>query len=191
VGRLRIVAGRFRGRRITVASEPELRPTPERAREALFNILGQDLTGFTVLELYAGTGAVGFEALSRGARRVVFVDAVPRIAAALRATAAGLGVEREARVVVARAEDVLDRRGVGGPFDLIFADPPYPSGAAETLTERIDRGGVLSLHGTLVIERESRAEPAAESGLLRRVRTAEYGRASLDFFKYLPERTPG
>jgi len=186
VGSLRIVAGKLRGRRIAVPADPELRPTPERVREALFNILGQDLTGFRVLDLYAGSGALGFEALSRGANLAVFVESAPRTAAALRGIAADLGVEREARIVVARVEEVLDRRRLGGPFDVVFADPPYASDAGSTLVDRVDEGGVLGLHGTLIVERESRSPAASGSGRLERYRTAVYGRAALDFFKYLP-----
>src|SRR5512138_118455 len=99
MGTLRIVAGHLKGRRVRVPDDPTVRPTGDRVREALFNILGQDLSGFEVLELFAGSGALGFEALSRGARRVVFVEANPGIAAALRRTAEELGVDREARVI--------------------------------------------------------------------------------------------
>ena len=186
MGSLRIVAGKLRGRRFAVPSDPGVRPTPERVREALFNILGQDLSGLRVLDLYAGSGALGFESLSRGAKHVVFVEAVPRTAAALRGAGAELGVDRDARVIVARVEEVLDRRRLGGPFDLVFADPPYASDAGATLVDRVDEGGVLGLHGTLVIERENRSPAAAGTGRLERFRTSVYGRTALDFFKYLP-----
>src|SRR5260221_1874531 len=109
MGTLRIVAGRLRGRRLSVPSDAALRPTAERVREALFNILGQDLSGFDVLDLFAGSGALGFEALSRGAHRVVFVESNPRTAAALRRSAEDLGVDREAPVIVCQFAEVLDR----------------------------------------------------------------------------------
>lgn len=184
MGSLRIVAGRLKGRRVRVPDETGLRPTGDRVREAVFNILGQDLSGFEVLDLFAGSGALGFEALSRGARRVVFVEANPGFAAAVRRTAEELGVDREARVVVGRAEDVLQRSRLGGPFHVILADPPYDATAEDRLVEAVDSSGLLGLHGTLVIERESR-HPTFEGTVgLKRVRTAKYGRTALDFFKY-------
>ena len=92
MGTLRIVSGRLRGRRLRVSPDPALRPTSNRVREALFNILGQDLSGFDVLDLFAGSGALGFEALSRGARRVVFVESNPETASALRRSAEDLPI---------------------------------------------------------------------------------------------------
>lgn len=184
MGTLRIVAGRLRGRRLRVPPDASMRPTSEIVREALFNILGQDLTGFDVLDLYAGSGALGFEALSRGARRVVFVEADPRAAQALRTSAADLGLEREARLVVGRVENVLDRARLGGPFNVILADPPYDRTGEAALVETVDASRLLSLHGTLVVEREkTTAAETGKSGLLL-IRTAEYGRTALDFFKY-------
>lgn len=190
MGKLRIVAGRLRGRRLPVPADPAVRPTSERAREALFNILGQDLSGCDVLDLFAGSGAFGFEALSRGARRVVFVELSPKTAVSLRQTAEELGVDREARVVVGRVEEVLDRARLGGPYHVILADPPYGASAATGLVKGVDAGGLLGMHGTLVIERDKRDPAGSGTPGLRLVRTAEYGRTALDFFKYSNPR-PG
>lgn len=184
MGTIRIVAGRLRGRRLGVALDPALRPTSDKVREALFNILGQDLTGFDVLDLYAGSGALGFEALSRGARRAVFVEANPKTAAALRRSVEVLGLEHEARVIVGRVENVLDRARLGGPYHLIFADPPYDATAEAALVDGIDKGRLLGMHGTLVVERESRNLLNLGRPGLKLTRTAEYGRTALDFFKY-------
>jgi len=185
MGTLRIVAGRLRGRRLRVPSDTGLRPTSDRVREALFNILGQDLSGFDVLDLFAGSGAIGFEALSRGARRVVFVEANPKTAAALRTSAEELGVAGESRVIVGRAEDVLDRARLGGPYHVIVADPPYEITAEARLVDGVDAGALLGLHGTLVVERESRNRGESGRSGLKLVRTSTYGRTALDFFKYL------
>jgi 16S rRNA (guanine966-N2)-methyltransferase len=185
MGTLRIVAGRLRGRRLRVPSNPDLRPTSDKVREALFNILGQDLSGFDVLDLFAGSGAIGFEALSRGARRVVFVEANPKTAVALRRTAEDLGVANEARFIIGRVEDVLDRARLGGPYHLIVADPPYAATAEGRLVDGIDAGRLLGMHGTLVVEREGRTSAAPGHAGLALIRTAVYGRTALDFFKYL------
>jgi 16S rRNA (guanine966-N2)-methyltransferase len=184
MGTLRIVAGRLKGRRLRVPAGAAVRPTSERVREALFNILGQDLSGFDVLELFAGSGALGFEALSRGARRVVFVESEAQTAAALRRTAQEFGVEREARIIVGAVHQVLDRARLGGPFHVILADPPYDRTAEGRLVDGIDAGGLLGIHGTLVIERETRSPAEVGAHGLKLVRTAEYGRTALDFFKY-------
>jgi 16S rRNA (guanine966-N2)-methyltransferase len=184
MGTVRIVSGRLRGRRLGVPSDPALRPTSDKVREALFNILGQDLTGFDVLDLFAGSGALGFEALSRGARRAVFVEASPKTAAALRRTAATLGLEHETRVIVDRVETVLDRARLGGPYHVIFADPPYDAAVESGLVDGIDSGRLLGMHGTLVVEREKRNPAQLGRTGLKLVRTADYGRTSLDFFKY-------
>jgi len=184
MGTIRIVAGRLRGRRLSVPSDPKLRPTSDKVREALFNILGQDLTGFDVLDLYAGSGALGFEALSRGARKVVFVEANPKTAGALRRSAEELSLEHEARVIVGRVENVLDRARLGGPYHVIFADPPYDATAEAGLVDGVDAGRLLGMHGTLVVERESRIPADVGPSGLKLVRTAEYGRTALDFFKY-------
>ena len=185
MGTLRIIAGRLRGRRLRIPSDAAFRPTSERVREALFNILGQDLSSFDVLDLCAGSGALGFEAISRGARRVVFVESDPKAAAVLRRSASDLGVEAETRVIVGRAEDVLDRGRLGGPFHVILADPPYGLTGERRLVQGIDAGALLGLHGTLVVERDKRDQPSPGSGELKLIRTSEYGRTALDFFKYL------
>src|SRR5262245_23110429 len=116
MGSIRIIAGRFRGRVLHVPDVTGLRPTGSKVREALFNILGQDLSGRSVLDLYAGTGALGFEAASRGASRVVFVEADRGLAQGLRRSADALGIAGAARVVVGRVEDVLGAGTLPGSF---------------------------------------------------------------------------
>ena len=184
MGTLRIVAGRLRGRRLHVHDDPGLRPTGDRVREALFNILGQDMTGRSVLDLFAGTGALGFEALSRGSRRVVFVDSSPKAAQAIRRTAEELGVDREARIVVGRVEEVLRARRIDGPFDLILADPPYAETQEAGLVAAVRESGLLDPEGILAVEREARAGVPEGSGSLSAFRTARYGRTAIDFFKF-------
>jgi len=167
-----------------VSQDPALRPTSDRVREALFNILGQDFSELLVLDLYAGTGALGFEALSRGARKAVFVEANPRTATILRAAAEELGVGAESRVIVSRVDDILDRERLGGPYDVVFADPPYDADVEGGLVSRIAAAELVARFGTLVVEREGKAAAAIIDGPLELVRTARYGRTALDFFKY-------
>src|SRR6267142_6647216 len=123
--RVRIIGGQWRSRIVKFPPAAQLRPTPDRVRETLFNWLGQRVDGLSCLDLFAGSGALGFEALSRGASRVVMVDSDRAIAAALRDSARELGAAG-AEVV---QRDALEFLGAGGEkFDLAFVDPPYASG---------------------------------------------------------------
>jgi 16S rRNA (guanine966-N2)-methyltransferase len=131
---VRIVAGEFRGRRLTAPRGVRTRPTADRVREALFSMLG-DVTGAHVLDLYAGSGALGIEALSRGAESAVFVERDPRAVAAIERNLESLGLQEE---VLRQDVGRFLRRG-SGTFDLVFCDPPYDSASrlAGPLTERL------------------------------------------------------
>lgn len=184
MGTLRIIAGELRGRRIRVPAFEGVRPTPDRVREALFDILGHDLTGVRVLDAFAGTGALGFEAMSRGASEVTFVEVDRRVSDAIGSTARSLGLERRCRVIAGRAEDVLARGAAPGPFDLVVADPPYAMPVREAfLAALVARPRTLAPAATIVVERESRLSAARPgSGGMSLFRTARYGRTCLDFY---------
>lgn len=126
-GHVRIVGGDWRGTRLPVADAPGLRPTSDRVRETLFNWLQPVLRGARVLDLFAGTGALGLEALSRGAREAWLVERDPRLAETLRATVARLHAEDRAHVAQADALSWL-RLPLQGRFDVVFLDPPFASG---------------------------------------------------------------
>ena len=153
---VRIVGGLWRGSRLPVADRPGLRPTPDRVRETLFNWLGQDLTGWRCLDAFAGTGALGFEAASRGAARVVLLERDAQVAASLEATRARLG---GTAVQVIRA-DAIGWMSAQPPqsFDLVFLDPPFGSGLG---LQALERAGALLAEGGLVYA-ESPAELAAD-----------------------------
>lgn len=131
---VRIIGGKHRGRKLPVADAPGLRPTPDRVRETLFNWLGQDLAGWRCLDLFAGSGMLGFEAVSRGAVSVVLVEQAPRLARSLQAAAVLLN-EPGLQVVCADAQAYLSRPV--GPnaekLDLVFLDPPYGQGWLERI----------------------------------------------------------
>ena len=120
---VRIIAGDWRGRRIRFPAAPGLRPTSDRRRETLFNWLAPDLPGARCLDLFAGSGALGFEAASRGAARVVLVESSREVAAALAASRRALGAESRTEVIHARATRYLAR--AAEPFDIVFLDPPF------------------------------------------------------------------
>jgi 16S rRNA (guanine(966)-N(2))-methyltransferase RsmD len=122
--RVRIIGGDWRSRLIAFPPRRDLRPTPDRVRETLFNWLGQDLTGRTCLDLFAGSGALGFEAASRGARRVVMVE---HDAVVFRALAASRAALDAAAVELERADALEFLRVDGDAYDVVFVDPPYRS----------------------------------------------------------------
>ena len=176
---MRVIAGTLKGRRLRSVDGREVRPTSDRLRETLFNILGHRVDGARVLDACAGTGALGIEALSRGAARVVFVEASPRAAAVIADNVAHCGVERQTVVVNASLPDAVSRAELAAHFDLILLDPPYDDpliGAIlSAVAPRLQRGG------TLVLERSKRT-PSCESPLLQVVRTVRSGDSVLDFY---------
>ncbi len=131
---MRVVGGYLGGRRLLTVPGKETRPTSDRVKEALFGMLGERVEGARVLDLFAGTGALGIEALSRGAREATFVEADPAAVAAIRANLAATGLAG-GTVVVADALRFL--RDAGGHFDLAFVDPPYSFAAWADVLERL------------------------------------------------------
>ncbi len=187
---LRIVAGRFRGRRLGAA--PKSRPTGERVRAAIFNRLADEVVGARVLELYAGSGALALEALSRGARSCVCVERDRRALAAIRANVAELGVGEEVRCLscnARRAGELLAARG--DAFDLVLADPPYresvgldaDSGVARAVAELAAQGR-LSPDALVVVETgRLDGEPAPWSGFELEGRRS-YGDTVVSYLRY-------
>jgi len=161
---LRIVAGRYGGRRLRAPVGTATRPTADRVREALFSILG-DVSGLRVLDLFAGSGALGIEALSRGAAEAVFVDSAPRAVAAVKANLDALGLE--ARVHRRAALAFLDGASGEAPFDLLFCDPPYDAAGrlAGPLAERLP--AILSENARIVTESDKRSPLQLPLPLLR------------------------
>jgi len=161
---VRVVAGDLGGRRLQAPSGRATRPTADRVREALFSILG-DVSGVRVLDLYAGSGALGIEALSRGAARAEFVDSDRRAVEAIRRNLAELGIEGEVRR--RDALSWLGQAGGGRTYDLVFCDPPYDSAVrlAEPLSERLP--AILSESARIVTESDKRSPLELSLPLLR------------------------
>ena len=138
---VRIIAGRWRRRRLPVAAVGAIRPTPDRVRETLFNWLGAGVEGTRCLDLFAGTGALGFEAASRGAKAVVLVERDRAAAAALARAVRTLGADN---VEVERADALDWTPPAGARFDIVFLDPPWSGPAPETALDRLDRADALA-----------------------------------------------
>lgn len=166
---MRVVGGRLRSRALVAPKGDATRPTTDRVRESLFAVLG-DLHGAVVLDLYAGTGALAIEALSRGARRAVCVEHARPALAALEKNRASLGLVEELEVVARRVEAAGPLLVGRGPFDLVLADPPYADvadgGLVAALGPLLATAGVLADEALVVIERASRDAAPVLPGLL-------------------------
>jgi 16S rRNA (guanine966-N2)-methyltransferase len=152
---VRIIGGEWRGRRVQFPDSPGLRPTPDRVRETVFNWLQQSIQGTRCLDLFAGSGALGIEALSRGAREVVFVEQAREPARALSAQLERLGGSSRARVIETAAQRFL--ASPGEPFDGMFIDPPYGRGYLADCVTAIEAGGWIRAGGWVFLESERAA----------------------------------
>ncbi|MDD5556286.1 MAG: 16S rRNA (guanine(966)-N(2))-methyltransferase RsmD [bacterium] len=186
---VRVVAGTFRSRRLVTPRSRGVRPTADRVKEALFQILGDRVAGAAVLDLYAGGGGLGIEALSRGAASCVFVERDPACRRAIRANVAALGLGGAARLVAgdaARAVRALAARGER--FGLVLADPPYAKAAGARSEMRkvlcaLDACDMYEPRALVVVEHAARDEAPAVLGRLRPVRERRYGDTVLSFFE--------
>lgn len=180
---MRVIAGTAKGIRLEAPRGLDIRPTLDRVREALFSILQPRIEGAAFLDLFAGAGANGIEALSRGAARAVFVDADPRALAAIRANLQRARLDARAMVMAQRLPAGLARiPHAATPFDLAFADPPYAFGAYAGLLEALS-GGLLTPEALVVVEHDARRPCVDQAGSFQRTRTATYGAAALSFYE--------
>jgi len=185
-GSVRIIAGEYRRRLIGVAALPELRPTPDRVRETLFNWLGQDLHGLVCLDLYAGSGALGFEAASRGARLVILVEQDRATLAQLERNRATLGA-REVEIVGEDALHFLECSRAS--FDVVFLDPPFRQNAWPALAVRLPPR--LAPGARVYVERPRPVETPAPWRELRRGRAGEVSYQLLEWEAHDPSRVSG
>lgn len=159
-GRVRIIAGDWRRRSLEFPAVDDVRPTPDRVRETVFNWIAPVLPGSRCLDLFAGSGALGLEALSRGAGQAMFVDQSRALMKALRANLATLDATNNAEVVEADVMAVLGRENGGDAMDLVFLDPPFRAGFVEPVCDRLAAGGWVKAGSLVYIEHESDlAEP--------------------------------
>jgi 16S rRNA (guanine966-N2)-methyltransferase len=176
---MRVIAGTFKGRRLSAPSWQGLRPTSDKLRETLFNVLASRVSGARVLDGFAGTGAVGIEALSRGARHVTFVDDDRRAAALILANLASLGVQDGYAIIRDGVERAARRLAGRERFDVIVLDPPYDyRGANRAVAAMAD---IIEPHGVLVIEHAARRTPEPTAGFTH-MRTIRSGDSALSLF---------
>ena len=181
---MRIIAGKFRGRRLSAPRGRNIRPTSDRLREAIFNIIGRGIAGHNFIDLFAGTGAMGIEALSRGAEHVVFIDKHPRALAYVRQNIEPLDVgHRWQTIRWDAARDLRCLRTLKLRFGYAFIDPPYNCGLADSAIRNLVAADVMPAGSLIVVEHDrlERITPPQDSMVLQDQR--RYGKNLVTFFR--------
>lgn len=179
---MRVIGGEFRSRKLKSMPGLEVRPTPDRLREALFNVLSRRIGGTVFLDAYAGTGAVGIEAVSRGAAKAIFIEKNRAAAELIEENIGALGIADRCRVLRGAVALLLPRY----PADIVFLDPPY--------TQEKEYDAAMEILGAappplVIVQHASRFQPAAAYGGLSRTRILKQGDNSLSFYE--PSTSPG
>lgn len=180
---MRVIAGLYRGRSLRSPPSLRVRPTSDRLRETLFNVLAPRVEGVRLLDLCAGSGAVGIEALSRGAAHATFVERSRKMCDLIKSNLALCEIDRDSfKVVTAEAADFVRRSArSNAEWEIIFFDPPYDTDYTEILAV-IDASKVLSNSGVLVAEHYHKSDLSEEFGSLKRSRILKQGETSLSFY---------
>jgi len=183
---MRVIAGKYRSRILRSLKGQSLRPTGDRLRETLFNILGPSVTDSVFVDLYAGTGAVGIEALSRGARLAIFAEKHRAAVAVIHQNLESLGIGKEAEVIAAEVVQALKRLDARGlRADFIFLDPPYDAEEQyERALELVGNSSLLSAGGTVIAEHLRQRKLPELNGRLGLVRVVEQGDSALSFYRW-------
>jgi len=183
---MRVIAGTYRSRILKSLKGQALRPTSDWLRETLFNVLGPVVAGSRFLDLYAGTGAVGIEALSRGAAESVFVENHAAAAKLIQENLASLKIVSGVQLIAADASQALARLAIRprGAFDFVFLDPPYAAGREyETTLSTLGASKLLSPAAIVIAEHRKSFQLAESFGVLQRFRVLKQGDAALSFFR--------
>ena len=183
---MRIISGSLGGRRISAPSGSRVRPTSDRVREAIFNILGPPPPGARILDAFAGAGTLGLEALSRGADHVVFVDSSRGSVRCVRENLKALGVAERARVHCADTPALLQRwrrQPLEPGFRWVFLDPPYRGDLAERALGELADGALLEGDATVIVEHDRRNPPTERHGSLVRTDVRRYGDTRVSFYR--------
>ena len=173
---MRVIGGEFRSRRLQSLPGADVRPTPDRMRQTLFDILSPEITGAVFVDAYAGTGAVGIEALSRGARHVIFIEKSREAVDLIRSNLESLKAESRARIIQGSASLYLDKLDA----DIVFLDPPYPKEREYTASFEALEAKPPEL---VIVQHSVRFALAEEQGPFHRTRIVKQGDNALSFFK--------
>ncbi|MFY9554176.1 MAG: 16S rRNA (guanine(966)-N(2))-methyltransferase RsmD [Blastocatellia bacterium] len=181
---MRVIGGIHRGRRLRTTGGLAVRPTSDRLRETLFNVLGDRIKGSCFLDICAGSGAVGIEALSRGAGQATFIDRSRASCAVIDANLSTLGLSLEAIVINRDAAAALNRLDRNSKyFDIVFFDPPYSSAIYDQVMHQLGSRRLLFDGSLVIVEHLAKAPPGAEYGKLRMFRLLKQGESALAFYE--------
>ncbi|WP_054956437.1 16S rRNA (guanine(966)-N(2))-methyltransferase RsmD [Paenibacillus dakarensis] len=182
---MRVVAGSAKGRPLKSVPGMGTRPTTDKVKEAIFSMIGPYFDGGAVLDLFAGTGGLGIEALSRGMKRAVFIDMEPKSIDTIKANLKSTGFEADAEIYrndAGRAIKALEKRKA--IFDLVFLDPPYRMKNGDALMMEMAARGLLGADALIVLEYESSYSYPEEVSGFRHLRTAKYGETAVSIYEY-------
>jgi 16S rRNA (guanine966-N2)-methyltransferase len=181
---IRVIAGTLRGRRLRTIGGLAVRPTSDRLRETLFNILAARIDGSRFLDICAGSGAVGIEALSRGATEATFIDSSRDACGVIEANLASLGITQKATIIGRDAVASLARLGrESKQFDIAFFDPPYESEIYPQVMKQLGSGNLLAPAALVIVEYRAKTPPLAECGRLQVIREVKQGESALAFYE--------
>lgn len=180
---LKIIGGEFGGRKLLTLPDLGTRPTANRMREALFNILAFSIKGANVLDLFAGSGALGLEALSRGAARLTLVENNRKACEIITKNIALCNVQNRARLVCGPVERFLNP---GGRYDLVLMDPPYERQLVDGTLKLLAAGDLLTPRAAIVAEHETGYIPVFDENDYRLIQSRTYGKGTLSFYEYKP-----
>lgn len=184
---MRVIGGTHRGRRLRSVGGLGVRPTSDRLRETLFNILAPKIHGARFLDICAGSGAVGIEALSRGAMTATFIERARHACGTIEANLAALGIPSEATVINRDAAAALKRLAQESrQFDVVFFDPPYASEIYGQVMRQLGQGDVLSAGAVVIVEHRAKTPLGSEYGKLRTFREVKQGESALTFYEAAP-----
>jgi 16S rRNA (guanine966-N2)-methyltransferase len=183
---MRIIAGKYRGRRLLAPSGRRIRPTSDRIRESIFNIVGSDIQGQNILDLFAGTGAMGIEALSRGAERAVFIDKHPEALECIRANIGPLAIPDQWDIIrwdVASNLDCLAKTAMR--YDFAFIDPPYNRGLAVQALENVVACDAMATGGLVVLEHHRLEKIVGRDNRITLLDQRRYGKTLVSFLRLM------
>jgi 16S rRNA (guanine966-N2)-methyltransferase len=176
---MRVIAGKYKGRILACSKSASFRPTLDRVRESIFNVLAEDIIDRQALDLFCGSGSLGIEALSRGAMRVVFVDSIKKNIEFARRNVEALHAGHKSKFIIEDAFRYLEQQGEFG-FDMVFADPPYDLLCGSRLCRLLSEKNVLKQGGIFILERFKKDTP--EFAGFRCAKTLKFGQTEVDFY---------